>query len=115
MARSGQSAGFGDLGETYKRFARHKGVNRRSTANRQIVVAWENVADAETREHTRIAGFRGGVLSIEVDSPARLSELTGFHSGALLKKIQNEAPAGLVTGLRFSLAKDRSRPGGIRE
>ena len=93
------------LGDAYKSFIKTSGIARRSTRNREILTAWKDAVDGEIRRHTRISSFRSGVLTVEVDTPARLSELASFRQGTILKNLKEKTTPGLVTGIRFSLAK----------
>ncbi len=63
--------------------------------------AWCRVAGAELAEHTRVAGVRDGVVTIEVDSPPLCHRLDSFEKERLLPELVREVRGAEVRGLRF--------------
>ena len=66
--------------------------------------AWVEVVGPELARRTRVVGpLRGGVLRIEVDSPALLSELSGFESERLHQQMRERFKRSYVRKLKFQL------------
>jgi hypothetical protein len=63
-------------------FLRESGLNRPGMDQR-VFSAWSNNAGDDWTKHAVPVGFRGGVLTVEVDSSVRLAELKGFHGEAI--------------------------------
>src|ERR1051325_5935317 len=77
-----------------------KGWGRRQ-ARLQIERAWEEAAGVDHAEHTRVLGFRRGVLEIEVDSATLMHELVHFHKGRLLKALKRLLPSEPPREVKF--------------
>jgi hypothetical protein len=71
--------------------------------NRQYREAWAAVAGETLSRQTKVARVSRGQMTIEVDHGPLLSELTSFHSGELLKRLQTEFAPLKIKGLRFRL------------
>ena len=70
--------------------------------HRQLEGAWERTVGLELAGHTRIIGFRKGIVEVGVDSSALMNEIR-FHQAALLADLQREAPRPAITRISFSL------------
>jgi hypothetical protein len=65
--------------------------------------AWARiVVSPELVHHTRVLGFRKGIVQIGVDSSALMNEIR-FHRTALLADLQREIKRPTITGISFSL------------
>ena len=65
---------------------------------------WAEVAGPELARRTRLAGpLRGGILRIEVDSPALLAELSGFESERLQNEMRQRFKRTYIRKLKFQL------------
>jgi predicted nucleic acid-binding Zn ribbon protein len=63
--------------------------------------AWAATAGAETARHTRVLGFRRGVLEVAVDNAVLLQELVHFHKRHLLEQLRRRLPTTPLADLRF--------------
>jgi hypothetical protein len=71
--------------------------------HRQYHAAWQTVAAPHFAEHARISRVSRGQLIVEVDNGPLLSELSGFHTTELLKRLQTNYPQLKIKGLKFRL------------
>ncbi len=62
-----------------------------SGAYAAIVAAWESTVGETLARHARISGFRDGVLTVEVDSPAWATELK-FREREIARRVSDVAP-----------------------
>ena len=84
-------------------FLERTGLSRRLEAGK-LGRAWVEVVGPELARRTRVVGpLRGGVLRIEVDSPALLSELSGFESERLHQQMRERFKRSYVRKLKFQL------------
>jgi predicted nucleic acid-binding Zn ribbon protein len=65
--------------------------------------AWSEMVGEQISERTRVAGFRDGQLTIEVDSPVLMHELTSFMKQNLLTGMQQTEKGADVARIRFRL------------
>ena len=65
-----------------------KGLSEKNRAEKDIVEVWRTVAGEEFHK-TDIACWKGGVLKIHVDSPARLFKLN-LRKAQLVEEIKKE-------------------------
>jgi predicted nucleic acid-binding Zn ribbon protein len=70
--------------------------------HQQLDSAWSCIVGPEIGAHTRVLGFRKGVVEIGVDSSALMNDIR-FHRTALLGDLQREIRRPAITGLSFSL------------
>ena len=49
---------------------------------------WRDAVGAEVSRHTRITGFKRGVLEVEVDGPGWLSELSVYYREPILASLR---------------------------
>jgi predicted nucleic acid-binding Zn ribbon protein len=68
----------------------------------QLDSAWGRIVGPEFAPHTRVLGFRKGIVAIGVDSSALMNEIR-FHRTALLGDLQREIRRPAITGISFSL------------
>lgn len=75
----------------------------RSLGNQQIQQLWGQAAGKEIAAQTRVKGFSGGTLTIEVANSPLLSELVSFHHQQLLKQINELSTDQPIKNLKFKL------------
>ncbi len=88
------------LGELVREFMEVSGLSRRAE-QAHVEAAWRKVAGPEVASRTRLLGVKRYVVTIEVGSPALLSELSGFKKADLTRRMQAELPDQLVKELKF--------------
>jgi hypothetical protein len=71
--------------------------------NRRYRAAWEQVAGAKLAERAGVSRVSRGQMVVEVDNAPLLSELSGFHTAELLRRLQTEFPELKIKGLKFRL------------
>lgn len=71
--------------------------------SREIQHLWQEVVGEDFAAATRIRSFRGGTLTVEVQSAPLLYELNSFHKKDFLKLLRPRMPAGL-SSIKFKLA-----------
>ncbi len=59
-----------------------------AAAEREVVEAWNSILPPEWRAHCRPLRFRGGRLTVAVDSAPLMEELRSFHAASLLRLLQ---------------------------
>ena len=86
--------------EMLRSVVRHaKGAAQRSDLTKAMIQA----LGEESAEFCRVRGLRGGVLTIEVDSPPLFSELRGFRSEEVRNAINAALPIDKVAQIRFRM------------
>ena len=70
---------------------------------RGLTAAWTEVVDDFVADHSRISGYAEGVVTVEVDSPVLLQELSSFMKPDLLRRLQAEEGGKDVADVRFRL------------
>ena len=65
--------------------------------------AWAELVGEEISKRTRVAGFREGQLTIEVESPVLMHELNSFMKHNLLAGLQETEKGRDVARLKFRL------------
>lgn len=88
------------LGDLIREYMEVSGLSRRAELA-HVETAWRKVAGPEVASRTRLLGVKRYVVTIEVGSPALLSELTGFKKADLVRRMQAELPDQLVKDLKF--------------
>ncbi len=73
---------------------------RKQGVQEEVQLIWEEKADLKYRKHTRIAGLRDGVLTIHVDSPPWLFQLSGKKKD-YLRFYENRIPE--IREIRFKI------------
>ena len=73
----------------------------------EIDAIWRRTVGEEIAAHTRAARFRGGVLTIEVDSAPLAAELGSFAREHLHRALEREGLTGLCE-LKFRTGRPRS-------
>ncbi len=84
-ARRSQPVPLGDL--VTRTF--HRQGWSRATSHEQIFASWERVLPPAWRPRCRAVAFRGGKLTIAVDSSPLLEDLRGFRSHELLRLLND--------------------------
>jgi len=67
----------------------------------EVYDCWPEVAGPEAAEHSRVVGFHGGVLHVEVDSAPWLQMLATFQKRELLRGVKTAIPGVCVKDIRF--------------
>jgi hypothetical protein len=76
----------------------------RARGDEELVSAWATVAGPELAAQTRPQQVSRGALTISVDSPALLSELTGFQGPELTLRMKQQFPHLKIRNLKFKLS-----------
>jgi len=71
----------------------------------EVCRAWHEAVGEEVSLHSRVGGFKGGVLWVEVDSAARRYELSQFQKEDILKKMRRSLPGEYIDDIRFKVAE----------
>ena len=78
------------------------GISHTAAARQdRLATIWQEIVDQETAVHTRVIGLRGGILRVEVDSAARLQELSSFKKAELLAALKGALPERHIRDIRF--------------
>jgi predicted nucleic acid-binding Zn ribbon protein len=88
------------LGEILSRLFAARGWGRRQE-RLGLEDAWAEAVGEPGARHTRVGGFRRGVLEIWVDNAVLLQELAHFQKRPLLEKLRARLPGLTVLDLRF--------------
>ena len=91
------------LGDAIGGVLRSIGFRKRKSLS-ELEDIWRECVGCEASRHTRVGGFRAGVLTIEVDSSARLQELSNFYRDEILEKLREKSKKLHIAGLKFKLA-----------
>ncbi|KPJ62779.1 MAG: hypothetical protein AMS15_02770 [Planctomycetes bacterium DG_23] len=83
--------------------------HRAATRQARLASIWEETVDEETARHTFVLGLRREVLQVEVDSAARLQELTCFRKGEFLAALKQALPDCHIRDIRFVHASGPAR------
>ncbi|MGL6095552.1 MAG: DUF721 domain-containing protein [Fimbriiglobus sp.] len=89
-----------NLAEVLARLFTSRGWGRKSERVR-LEQAWADAAGPETAPHTRVGGFRRGVLEVEVRTGVLMQELAQFRKRMLLAALRQRLPGVTVTDLKF--------------
>lgn len=74
------------------------------TLQNQVSRTWCEVVGPEAARHTRLSRtLKGGVLRVEVDSPALLAELSSFRKPEILRRMQELVRRKHIEDIRFKL------------
>ena len=65
---------------------------------------WRAIVGEEIGQHTHPGTYSGGVLTVVVDSPALLAELSTYCRDALIESLRRDPLFQGLTGLRFRLS-----------
>jgi len=90
------------LGDVLSRLFATRGYGR-VQGDRQLQVAWRQVAGEEIARHCRVLTFRNGVLQIGVANGALLSELASFQKQEFLAKFETDFSQLRIRDLKFKL------------
>ncbi|MDN3495074.1 DciA family protein [Planococcus sp. APC 4015] len=69
-------------------------------AREDVVIAWDEVAGADTAQHTRPVAFQEGTLTVQADSTAWAKQLQLMRAHILSEIVRRFPDAG-VTAIRF--------------
>jgi hypothetical protein len=87
-------------GDLLKQIVRDLGRGRSRTA---FADALDQILSAGQRPHCQVMGFRGGKLTLEVDSAPLFAELSGFRREEIRLRINELVPEQRVAQLQFRL------------
>ena len=91
------------LREAVASFMETSGLSKQTVSD-QIGRAWRDILGAETAKHTRLSRtLTKGTLTVEVDSSALLSELSGFRKAELIAGLQERVKRKHIEDIRFRL------------
>jgi hypothetical protein len=91
------------IGDLLQGFLRTSKVGR-DLARDALEALWREAVGPEIAASTRVRGFRGGVLTIEVASSALLQELSTFYGASILTSLKAQGgPFGEVREIAFRL------------
>lgn len=80
----------------------------------KILKTWGTTVGDKISSHTQPSRLIRGVLTVDVDSPAWIHQLT-FYKEDLIKKINNEIGKGMVKDIRFKVGKvEGKRDAGLK-
>lgn len=68
----------------------------KAAENLQIVKLWHSVVEEKYDKHTKLVGFRHGILTVEVDSSTYYFELNNFKKQEILQALQKNCPLQIV-------------------
>jgi len=71
----------------------------------EIYSTWRAAAGPEVARHTRVAGVKGNVLRVEVDSSPWLYELSGFRKKQLLTALRKTLKQTRIVDIDFTIGK----------
>jgi len=80
----------------------------RVQADRQLHLAWKQIAGEEVARQTRVLGLKNSILQIGVSNGALLNELASFQKQELLQKFKEEFPQLRIRNFKFKLRGDLS-------
>jgi len=69
----------------------------------EIYNVWRRIAGPDGLRHSRVAGIKGNVLQVEVDSSPWLSEFSTFRKEDLLKTLQAELKKTRIVDIQFRI------------
>jgi len=69
----------------------------------ELYVALREAVGDEAAADTRVAGFRAGVLEVEVNSSVLLHQLAGFQKQQIIHALQERKTGLFVEDIRFKL------------
>ena len=104
MARRG---GTRKLGDVLASVLQKRGYGK-PLANEGARKAWAAVAGERLAARTRVATFRDGILTIEVDSAAQRYELEAFRGQELLAALQRDRSIPAVRKIVFRVGSGAS-------
>lgn len=78
------------VGDLIGKVVSRNGLDKRSPLE-PLRKAWREAVGREAAESTRLKSFKGGTLTVEVDSAALAQELGVYHKRELLARLRAEA------------------------
>ena len=93
---------FVRLGEVLRQELKRLGGQPKSR-RRLVERLWTESVEPEVSRATRVLGLRAGILRVEVDSAALLSELAAYEKNAICERIRKAQGGGIVKDVRFYL------------
>jgi hypothetical protein len=105
---TGIQRGPAPIGALIHDMLRDRGLTRRSYPS-GMAGLWAEAVGAERAASTRVAGLRGGVLTVEVESPTLRCELETFHRDDLIDRLRVLAPDRGIRQILFRLWGRRGR------
>ena len=90
------------IGPILSRLLTKSGVTH-FAAQQALRTSWQRAVGPELARHTRLAGWRGNVLRVEVDSPAHLQELATFYKSSILQRLRAGGEAFVIQDIEFRI------------
>jgi predicted nucleic acid-binding Zn ribbon protein len=78
-------------------FLMEKTLKKRVRQLSSLAEVWDDIIPESIRDHTALESFRGGVLTVIVDSAPHRFQLKTLLAAGLLKEIRDRFPAPLNT------------------
>ena len=78
------------IGDLIGKVVQNSGLGKRNSLE-TLQKAWREAVGREAAQSTRLKSFRGGTLTVEVDSAALAQELGVYHKRELLERLRAEA------------------------
>lgn len=95
------------VGDLIGRLKSQVGLGRSAAALERLEAAWVEAVGRRSAQGARLRSFRGGTLTVDVDSAALAHELGVYHRRALLARLRERS--GLpVTELRLRVVGEAS-------
>lgn len=69
----------------------------------ELQAVWDDALGESARGRTRLGDVRRGVLTVTVDHPALLEELSVFRKAELLEALRASAKGSTINDLRFRI------------
>ena len=92
------------LGDILEQALAKQGLLAR-TRHSNVDEAWTSIVGSEFADHTRIASLKKGILEIEVDSSALMTEIQ-FYRKALLLDLRETVRKPFISRISFILKSD---------
>lgn len=90
------------VGDILARILAERGLLAEKEQN-EILLAWREVVGPRIAAHTKVKSFRGGVLTVGVDSAPLRQELTLFQKDELTRALKVRLAGRPVERLEFTL------------
>ncbi len=87
------------IGDLIGKIVSTNGLGKRNPLE-PLQKAWREAVGRQAAESTRLASFRGGTLTVDVDSAALAQELGVYHKRELVIRLRNETKVP-IQDLRF--------------
>ncbi len=90
------------MARVVKSYLRVSGLDRR-LANLDLEMAWADVVKEMSVGRSRITSLRGGVLTVEIESPAMKFELENFSRDVIIKRLNQALVKDQIRSLKLKV------------